>query len=101
MGNLVISRIMCLHELHSVLQGDLSSGRKMAADVSFASLRMLTREQRSAPAQRAGASSEQTLKLLQEEIRDSPGGFEEFNRVVLEFFDKHAAVEFDTKLGAS
>lgn len=89
--NMALMRTMCLYEVHHAIQS------KIPIDVIFGSLRMFPTHKRGTMVQNSQAADESRTLIL-EEIRDSLGGFDTFNKTILDFFDVHAEAEFEAKL---
>mmetsp|Transcript_52039 Transcript_52039/g.120958 ORF Transcript_52039/g.120958 Transcript_52039/m.120958 type:complete len:546 (-) Transcript_52039:177-1814(-) len=90
--NLLLTRIHCLHELHQAIQDGLP------LDVNFSGVRLFPRSRRGEMVQLAEASLSHYRDAILETVRDSPGGYERFNQVVLNFIDKHVEREFNAVL---
>lgn len=90
--NLLLTRVHCLYEMHQAIQDE------MPIDVIFSGVRLLPRDRRAHLIQKAEASINQTRQMIVESVRDSPGGYDRFNQVVLEFIDRHVDREFNAVL---
>mmetsp|Transcript_19578 Transcript_19578/g.42795 ORF Transcript_19578/g.42795 Transcript_19578/m.42795 type:complete len:471 (+) Transcript_19578:34-1446(+) len=90
--NVLLTRAHCLYEIRHAIRN------KTRVDVIFSGLSTFPSESRGDMLQKAKASSDRVKELVLNEVADFPGGFDSFNREVLEFIDLHADSEFDALL---
>lgn len=90
--NLVLGRVLCLREVHQAIGGGSSS------DMVFCRLPGYPYDKMFTPVEDAQASCDADKDDILEDIRNGPGGYEQFNREIIEFVTSRIGAKYQEKI---
>jgi len=93
--NLVLSRILCIKEVHQAVMADTSK-----VDVNFCRLPSYPYDKMFTPVQMCKASCNDDKDRALEEVEDDRGGHEKFDKEVMEFMTSSISAKYQEKIQA-
>lgn len=93
--NLVLSRVLCLRELHQAIMNDPKK-----IDVGFSRLPSFPYDSMFTPCQLCKASCNDDKDKMLDEVEDDRGGHEQFDRDISDFMSKSISDKYEEKIQA-